>query len=103
MTLTCPNCGSRNVEEQLLYAWSATCKDCGWSTSDYKPGPMRPKVEPIKPCPFCKNRDLAFFEYTFLNALDERVSVFCPKCRARGPKQFNRPDAIAAWNEGAGE
>lgn len=38
--MICPKCASRNVVENLLYSWSASCKDCGWSTNDYKPGPM---------------------------------------------------------------
>lgn len=41
MTLTCPNCGSKNVDENLLYCWFAKCLDCGWSTDNYKPGPAK--------------------------------------------------------------
>lgn len=38
--MICPVCASKNVTENLLYSWSAVCGNCGWSTTEYKPGPM---------------------------------------------------------------
>jgi Lar family restriction alleviation protein len=51
-----------------------------------------------KPCPFCKSKDLAFWNYNVDDILDEHISVYCLECKARGPKQRTMAGAIMAWD-----
>jgi len=54
----------------------------------------------LKPCPFCENATLSFWDYSVLNSLDTGVSVYCPRCGARGPKEPNVREAAECWNRG---
>ena len=54
----------------------------------------------IEPCPFCKNENMSFWDYSVLNGLDGGFSVFCPLCKARGPKEQSIELAVVSWNSG---
>ena len=49
-----------------------------------------------KPCPFCQKSRFAFWSE---GNPDEKISVYCMSCMARGPKAKTEEIAIQMWNE----
>lgn len=54
-------------------------------------------MEALKPCPFCGRPQGIQYE------VDEAWWVACVLCYARGPMKHSAEDAVAAWNNRAGE
>lgn len=53
--------------------------------------------EPLKPCPFCGGKNIAFFEHEYQGSLRMGYTVECIDCEAWFP-QFNRNKAAMEWN-----
>ncbi len=65
--------------------------------------PQGQQVGPLKPCPFCKNKDIRIFKTVVLTGSDrkpeERVwRVRCVQCCCHIDRHTKR-DALAAWEQ----
>lgn len=58
-------------------------------------------ADTIKPCPFCGSEDVTI-DYV-MTPTGRCINVLCCDCTACGPMVGAEPEAIAAWNQRAGE
>lgn len=62
-----------------------------------------PKLEPLKPCPFCGSRgEMLELRLDVDVSNCWRVQCYGSSCSISGPEEVSRDQAIAAWNTRAG-
>ena len=52
----------------------------------------------IKPCIFCKSRDLIIIKIMYCDTLDGKFAVRCNRCGLTGPHKDTESAAVLTWD-----